>query len=71
MAIQDKVENNDPTVTVGLAVSSSKSSKYAVQWAVKNFCTNGMVRFVLIHVLQRITTVPTPSECIFDVFPTV
>uniref|UniRef100_A0A0E0EGP8 RING-type E3 ubiquitin transferase n=1 Tax=Oryza meridionalis TaxID=40149 RepID=A0A0E0EGP8_9ORYZ len=60
MAIQDEVENNDPTVTVGLAVSSSKSSKYAVQWAVKNFCTNGMARFVLIHVLQRVTTVPTP-----------
>ncbi|KAL5231536.1 hypothetical protein ABZP36_030312 [Zizania latifolia] len=60
MATQDEVETNDPTVNVGLAVSSSKSSKYAVQWALKNFSTRGRARFVLIHVLQKVTAVPTP-----------
>ncbi|KAG8083800.1 hypothetical protein GUJ93_ZPchr0010g10129 [Zizania palustris] len=60
MATQDDVETNDPTANVGLAVSNSKSSRYAVQWALKNFCTRWRARFVLIHVLQKVTAVPTP-----------
>uniref|UniRef100_A0A0D9XMG9 RING-type E3 ubiquitin transferase n=1 Tax=Leersia perrieri TaxID=77586 RepID=A0A0D9XMG9_9ORYZ len=60
MATQDEVENHDPTVTVGVTVSSSKSSKYAVKWALENFCAKEMVKFMLIHVLQKVTTVPTP-----------
>uniref|UniRef100_A0A0A9FDI7 UspA domain-containing protein n=1 Tax=Arundo donax TaxID=35708 RepID=A0A0A9FDI7_ARUDO len=45
---------------IGLAVSSSKSSKYAVKWALKNFCDRERTRLMLIHVRQKVTLVPTP-----------
>lgn len=63
MATQDEAETNNPSLTVGLALSSSKSSKYAMQWALKNFGAKERARFMLIHVLQKVAVVPTPSEC--------
>ncbi|PWZ12994.1 hypothetical protein Zm00014a_007089 [Zea mays] len=52
--------SSDSSTTIGLAVSSSKSSKYAVNWALKNFGTRQRTRFMLIHVRQKVTLVPTP-----------
>ncbi|CAL4915571.1 unnamed protein product [Urochloa decumbens] len=52
--------SSDPSITIGLAVSSSKSSKYAVKWALKNFGASERTRFMLIHVRQKVTLVPTP-----------
>ncbi|PUZ40099.1 hypothetical protein GQ55_9G398500 [Panicum hallii var. hallii] len=52
--------SSDPPITIGLAVSSSKSSKYAVKWALKNFSARERTRFMLIHVRQKVTLVPTP-----------
>ncbi|KAL6905332.1 hypothetical protein ACP4OV_002933 [Aristida adscensionis] len=65
MATQEEAEaagssSIDPPITIGLAVSSSKSSKYAVKWALKNFGDRERTRFMLIHVRQRVTLVPTP-----------
>jgi hypothetical protein len=52
----------DPSITIGLAVSSSKSSKYVVKWAMENFVSGDRTRFMLIHVRQKVTLIPTPSE---------
>ncbi|KAL6641458.1 hypothetical protein ACP70R_019639 [Stipagrostis hirtigluma subsp. patula] len=65
MATQEESEvtessSSNPSITIGLAVSSSKSSKYAVKWALKNFGARERTRFMLIHVRQRVTLVPTP-----------
>ncbi|RCV43787.1 hypothetical protein SETIT_9G321600v2 [Setaria italica] len=65
MATQEEAEvtesspSSDPPITIGLAVSSSKSSKYAVKWALKNFGARERTRFMLIHVRQMVTLVPT------------
>lgn len=52
--------SSDSSITIGLAVSSSNSSKYAVKWALKNFGGTERTRFMLIHVRQKVTLVPTP-----------
>ncbi|KAF8728108.1 hypothetical protein HU200_018687 [Digitaria exilis] len=52
--------SSDQSFTIGLAVSSSKSSKHAVKWALKNFGVRERTRFMLIHVRQKVTLVPTP-----------
>ncbi|XP_009597475.1 U-box domain-containing protein 34 isoform X1 [Nicotiana tomentosiformis] len=50
------------TVTVAVAVKSAegKSSQRAVKWAVEKLLAKAH-RFVLIHVMPTITTIPTPS----------
>jgi len=58
--VTESSPSSDPPITIGLAVSSSKSSKYAVRWALKNFGTRKRTRFMLIHVRQKVTLVPTP-----------
>ncbi|KAG2550524.1 hypothetical protein PVAP13_9KG334400 [Panicum virgatum] len=58
--VPESSPSTDPPITVGLAVSSSKSSKYAVKWALKNFGARERTRFMLIHVRQKVTLVPTP-----------
>jgi hypothetical protein len=60
--VTESSPSSDPHITIGLAVSSSKSSKYAVRWALKNFGTRERTRFMLIHVRQKVTLVPTPSK---------
>ncbi|XP_035816901.1 U-box domain-containing protein 35 isoform X2 [Zea mays] len=58
--VTESSPSSDSSITIGLAVSSSKSSKYAVNWALKNFGTRQRIRFMLIHVRQKVTLVPTP-----------
>ncbi|WVZ57626.1 hypothetical protein U9M48_007988, partial [Paspalum notatum var. saurae] len=58
--VTESSESSDPSITIGLAVSSSKSSKYAVKWALKNFDARERARFMLIHVRQKVALVPTP-----------
>ncbi|PAN48475.1 hypothetical protein PAHAL_9G384400 [Panicum hallii] len=58
--VPESSSSSDPPITIGLAVSSSKSSKYAVKWALKNFSARERTRFMLIHVRQKVTLVPTP-----------
>ncbi|KAJ1296254.1 hypothetical protein BS78_01G285800 [Paspalum vaginatum] len=58
--VTESSESSDSSITIGLAVSSSKSSKYAVKWALKNFGARERARFMLIHVRQKVTLVPTP-----------
>jgi len=58
--VPESSPSSDPPITIGLAVSSSKSSKYAVKWALKNFSAGERTRFMLIHVRQKVTLVPTP-----------
>ncbi|RLN15699.1 U-box domain-containing protein 35-like [Panicum miliaceum] len=58
--VPESSPSSDPPITIGLAVSSSKSSKYAVKWALKNFSARERTRFMLIHVRQKVTLVPTP-----------
>jgi hypothetical protein len=60
--VTESSPSSDSSITIGLAVSSSKSSKYAVNWALKNFGTRQRIRFMLIHVRQKVTLVPTPSK---------
>eukprot|EP00262_Sarcandra_glabra_P014275 TRINITY_DN413_c0_g1_i1.p1 TRINITY_DN413_c0_g1~~TRINITY_DN413_c0_g1_i1.p1 ORF type:complete len:830 (-),score=143.23 TRINITY_DN413_c0_g1_i1:275-2764(-) len=47
-------------LTVGVAVNRSKTSKYAVTWALDKFIPEGRISFKLFHVRPTITTVPTP-----------
>uniref|UniRef100_A0A0D9VN84 RING-type E3 ubiquitin transferase n=1 Tax=Leersia perrieri TaxID=77586 RepID=A0A0D9VN84_9ORYZ len=51
-----------PAFTVGLAVTASKSSTYALQWALSRFTntTDAAPIFLLIHVLTKLFAVPTP-----------
>jgi hypothetical protein len=68
MATQEKAEvtistsSCDPSITIGLGVSSSKSGKYAVKWALENFVDGDRTRLMPIHVRQKVTLIPTPSE---------
>ncbi|KAF0932786.1 hypothetical protein E2562_012122 [Oryza meyeriana var. granulata] len=52
-------------LTVGLALTSSRSSTYALQWALARFTNDtsnstDAPRFLLIHVLTKLLAVPTP-----------
>ncbi|BAS81819.1 Os03g0101200 [Oryza sativa Japonica Group] len=52
-----------PPLTVGLALTDSKSSTYALQWALSRFKftkDDDAPIFLLIHVLTKLLTVPTP-----------
>ncbi|OWM79435.1 hypothetical protein CDL15_Pgr022847 [Punica granatum] len=49
-----------PPLTVGIAIDGRSKSKYVVRWALDKFIPEGSVRFKLLHVHPRITTVPTP-----------
>lgn len=54
-----------PPLTVGLALTDSKSSTYALQWALSRFKftkDDDAPIFLLIHVLTKLLTVPTPSN---------
>lgn len=47
---------------VAVAIDGKKKSKSIVQWALERFVAEGIMIFKLLHVRQRITTVPTPSK---------
>ncbi|XP_052148744.1 U-box domain-containing protein 35-like [Oryza glaberrima] len=52
-----------PPLTVGLALTDSKSSTYALQWALSRFRftkDDDAPIFLLIHVLTKLLAVPTP-----------
>ncbi|GJN00984.1 hypothetical protein PR202_ga18213 [Eleusine coracana subsp. coracana] len=48
--------------TVAVAVNGSRSSRYALKWALDKFVPEGRILFRILHVRPTITMVPTPSE---------
>ncbi|KAK9130792.1 hypothetical protein Sjap_011279 [Stephania japonica] len=48
------------SLTIVVAVNGSRKSNRALKWALKRFSNKGKVMFKLLHVHERITTVPTP-----------
>ncbi|XP_022957882.1 U-box domain-containing protein 35-like isoform X2 [Cucurbita moschata] len=45
---------------VAVAISGNKSSKHIIRWSLENFRHKGIISFKLIHIIPRITSVPTP-----------
>lgn len=51
---------------VAVAINGKRKSKYVVNWALEKFGPEEKVIFKLIHVRERIISVPTPSKlCTF------
>ncbi|KAA8533898.1 hypothetical protein F0562_031415 [Nyssa sinensis] len=48
------------SLTVAIAINGSRKCKYVVKWALEKFVPEGKVMFKLLHVLPKITAVPTP-----------
>ncbi|KAK9130785.1 hypothetical protein Sjap_011272 [Stephania japonica] len=48
------------SLIVAVAVNGSRKSNCALKWGLERFSDEGNVRFKLLHVRVRITTVPTP-----------
>ncbi|XP_042399136.1 U-box domain-containing protein 35-like [Zingiber officinale] len=46
--------------TVAVAISRTRNSNYALQWALKNFMSEDGIMFKLLHVVPAIKMVPTP-----------
>ncbi|KAK3131562.1 hypothetical protein QOZ80_6AG0508120 [Eleusine coracana subsp. coracana] len=46
--------------TVAVAVNGSRSSRYALKWALDKFVPEGRILFRILHVRPTITMVPTP-----------
>ncbi|CAH8385968.1 unnamed protein product [Eruca vesicaria subsp. sativa] len=55
------------SLTIAVALSGSTKSKKILKWALKKFASDKNVVFKLIHVLPKITSVPTPSGRIVSI----
>ncbi|KAF8110430.1 hypothetical protein N665_0084s0039 [Sinapis alba] len=55
------------SLTIAVALSGSTKSKNILKWALKKFASDKNVVFKLIHVLPKITSVPTPSGSIVSI----
>lgn len=51
-----------PSPVVAVAISGKKNSKYIIRWSLDKFLPEGITDFKLLHVIPRITSVPTPSK---------
>ncbi|KAJ4956779.1 hypothetical protein NE237_013562 [Protea cynaroides] len=49
-----------PSVTVAVAISGSRQSKWVLRWALEKFITEGRILFKLLHVRPKVTTIPSP-----------
>ncbi|CAK9139917.1 unnamed protein product [Ilex paraguariensis] len=49
-----------PSLTVAIAITGNRKSKYIVKWALDKFVPEGKLMFKLLHVRPKITKVPTP-----------
>lgn len=49
-----------PSPVVAVAISGKKNSKYIIRWSLDKFLPEGITDFKLLHVIPRITSVPTP-----------
>lgn len=61
MSIGSASTGGSPTklTTVAIAIKSGSGSRRAVRWAVENLKAD---RFVLVHVMPAITSIPTPCK---------
>ncbi|XP_043707153.1 U-box domain-containing protein 35-like [Telopea speciosissima] len=49
-----------PPLTVAVAISGSKQSKWILRWALEKFIPEGRILFKLLHVRPKVTVIPTP-----------
>lgn len=69
MSVGSANTGGSPTklTTVAIAVKSGSGSRRAVRWVVENLKAD---RFVLVHVMPAVTSIPTPSfaalNCVGD-----
>lgn len=47
-------------LTLAIAINGERKSKYVVKWALDKFIPEGILLFKLLHVIPRMSTVPTP-----------
>ncbi|XP_022994985.1 U-box domain-containing protein 35-like isoform X6 [Cucurbita maxima] len=45
---------------VAVAISGNKNSKHIIRWSLEKFGHEGIISFKLLHIIPRITSVPTP-----------
>lgn len=58
-----------PSPVVAVAISGKKNSKYIIRWSLEKFLPEGIINFKLLHIIPRITSVPTPSKpCASNLF---
>ncbi|XP_042487823.1 U-box domain-containing protein 35-like [Macadamia integrifolia] len=49
-----------PPITVAVAISGSKQSKWVLKWALEKFIPEGRILFKLLHVRPKVTVIPSP-----------
>lgn len=64
---EDESDNNfkllpSPSPVVAVAISGKRNSKYIIRWSLEKFVPEGIINFKMLHIIPRITSVPTPSK---------
>ncbi|XP_022159450.1 U-box domain-containing protein 35-like isoform X3 [Momordica charantia] len=72
---EDESDNNfkllpSPSPVVAVAISGKRNSKYIIRWSLEKFVPEGIINFKMLHIIPRITSVPTPN-CKFKLYDNV